>query len=87
MKIGRILHYATDAVLISAILAGIKRSAGLTFPTERIRNQPIRNIVESFLGIGEWVMDRCILYMDSSPYFEKKLYDHNRQTQSLHLFY
>ncbi|PGH13889.1 hypothetical protein AJ80_06158 [Polytolypa hystricis UAMH7299] len=30
MVLGRITHYAFDAVLISAFLAGIKRSTGLT---------------------------------------------------------
>ncbi|KAI4738196.1 hypothetical protein E4T44_15223, partial [Aureobasidium sp. EXF-8845] len=30
MVLGRLTHYAFDAVLISAFLAGVKRSTGLT---------------------------------------------------------
>jgi hypothetical protein len=30
-KLGRLTHYAFDAVLISAFLAGVKRSTGLTY--------------------------------------------------------
>jgi hypothetical protein len=29
-QLGRLTHYAFDAVLISAFLAGVKRSTGLT---------------------------------------------------------
>ncbi|CAG8453797.1 197_t:CDS:2 [Dentiscutata erythropus] len=86
MQIGRLFHYATDAILISALLAGIKRSTGLTFATERIKNRNIRNIVNTFLGVGEWVMDKCIMYMSSSPYFVKKLIDYNPESRSLHFF-
>ncbi|KAI1078983.1 hypothetical protein F5B20DRAFT_188133 [Whalleya microplaca] len=35
-KLGRLTHYAVDAVLISTILAGMRRSTGLSFKTERI---------------------------------------------------
>ncbi|KAI9706506.1 MAG: hypothetical protein M1836_003512 [Candelina mexicana] len=31
MVLGRLTHYAFDAVLISAFLAGVKRSTGLTY--------------------------------------------------------
>lgn len=30
-QLGRLTHYAFDAILISAFLAGIKRSTGLTY--------------------------------------------------------
>ncbi|KAF0453069.1 DUF1748-domain-containing protein [Gigaspora margarita] len=70
--IGRLVHYAADAVLVSAVLAGIKRSTGLTIATHRIENEDVRNVVNKFLGVGEWVVDQSILYMSSSPYFERK---------------
>ncbi|PSK50320.1 hypothetical protein B9Z65_264 [Elsinoe australis] len=31
MVLGRLTHYAFDAVLLSAFLAGVKRSTGLTY--------------------------------------------------------
>lgn len=30
LQLGRLAHYAFDAVLLSAFLAGVKRSTGLT---------------------------------------------------------
>ncbi|CAG8626684.1 7008_t:CDS:2 [Cetraspora pellucida] len=71
-SIGRLVHYAADAVLVSAVLAGIKRSTGLTLATHRIENEEVRNAVNKFLGVGEWVVDQGISYMSSSPYFERK---------------
>ncbi|CAG8682547.1 3807_t:CDS:2 [Dentiscutata erythropus] len=70
--VGKLVHYAADAVLVSAVLAGIKRSTGLTLATHRIENDEVRNAVNKFLGVGEWVVDQSISYMSTSSYFERK---------------
>ncbi|CAI2171881.1 16086_t:CDS:2 [Funneliformis geosporum] len=68
----KIVHFAADAVLVSAVLAGIKRSTGLSVATNNIENQELRKAVNKFLNVGEWVVDQSILIMSSSAYFERK---------------
>ncbi|ORY80993.1 hypothetical protein BCR37DRAFT_348560, partial [Protomyces lactucae-debilis] len=70
--IGKLVHYSFDAVVVSAMLAGIKRSTGLSPKTSSIENKDIRGAVDRYLGVGEWVMDVSIGYMSSSAYFERK---------------
>ncbi|KAF9975560.1 hypothetical protein BGZ73_000772 [Actinomortierella ambigua] len=70
--IGKVVHYAADAILVSAVLAGIKRSTGLTVNSNKIENSDVRDAVDKFLGVGEWVVDQSILVMSASQYFERK---------------
>ncbi|RMZ79120.1 hypothetical protein DV738_g3546, partial [Chaetothyriales sp. CBS 135597] len=80
MVLGRVAHYAFDAVLISAVLAGIKRSTGLTLKTSSFggassgkdNSADIQTWVDRYLGVGEWVMDQSIAIMGSSQYFERR---------------
>ncbi|KAF9314946.1 hypothetical protein BG003_003676 [Podila horticola] len=69
--IGKLVHYAADAILVSAVLAGIKRSTGLTVATNKLDGD-LRSYVIKYLSIGEWVVDQGISYMSSSKYFERK---------------
>ena len=66
------VHYSFDAILISAVLAGIKRSTGLTPKTSAIESKDVRSAVDKYLGLGEWVMDMSIGYVGSSSYFERR---------------
>ncbi|KAG0234046.1 hypothetical protein BGW42_006912 [Actinomortierella wolfii] len=70
--LGKVVHYAADAILVSAVLAGIKRSTGLTVASNKIENNDVRNAVDKFLNVGEWVVDQSILIMSASQYFERK---------------
>jgi len=75
MVLGRITHFAFDAILISAFLAGIKRSTGLTpsFRSDKLaESKELKSWVESYLGVGEWVMDQSVAVMGSSSWFERK---------------
>jgi len=75
MVLGRLTHYAFDAILISAFLAGVKRSTGLTpsFKSEKIADsKELKNWVDKYLGVGEWVMDQSVAVMGSSSWFERK---------------
>ncbi|KAL3446527.1 hypothetical protein BJX65DRAFT_115455 [Aspergillus insuetus] len=113
MVFGRITHIAFDAVLISAFLAGVKRSTGLTRRTIRLTPFPlaarlpftpsltggvgelsgvrrgehfspslsadkitdskdIKNWINKYLGVGEWVMDQSVAVLSSTSYFERK---------------
>ncbi|KAL2163357.1 hypothetical protein VTH06DRAFT_5414 [Thermothelomyces fergusii] len=74
-KLGRLTHYAFDAVLLSAFLAGMKRSTGLTssFKTEKVAgdNKEMSKWVDKYLGVGEWVMDQSVAIASSSGWFER----------------
>ncbi|KAJ6137929.1 hypothetical protein N7471_004415 [Penicillium samsonianum] len=72
---GRLTHYAFDAVLFSAFLAGVKRSTGLTpsLNSDKIsENKDIKKWVDSYLGVGEWMMDQSVAVMGSSSWFERR---------------
>ncbi|KEF51421.1 uncharacterized protein A1O9_12570, partial [Exophiala aquamarina CBS 119918] len=71
--LGRLTHYAFDAVLISAFLAGVKRSTGLTIKSSSIgESKEIQTWVDRYLGVGEWVMDQSVAVMGSSGFFERR---------------
>lgn len=74
-KLGRLTHYAFDAVLFSAFLAGMKRSTGLTpsFKTDKVAgdNKEVTKWVDKYLGMGEWVMDQSVAIASSSGWFER----------------
>lgn len=73
MVLGRLTHYAFDAVLISTILAGMKRSTGLTpsFTSERItENKDLKKWIDTYLDVGEWVMDKSVGLAATSGYFK-----------------
>jgi hypothetical protein len=75
MVLGRLTHYAFDAVLISAFLAGIKRSTGLTpsLNSQKISdNKEVKRWVENYLSVGEWVMDQSVAVLGSSTWFERR---------------
>ncbi|KAI8139460.1 DUF1748-domain-containing protein [Fennellomyces sp. T-0311] len=69
---GRIFHFTADAVLISAVLAGIKRNTGLQPAMSQIENEDIRKYAQKYLNVGEWLLDNSILFMNNSSYFERK---------------
>ncbi|KAI9796746.1 MAG: hypothetical protein M1833_005986 [Piccolia ochrophora] len=74
MVLGRLTHYAFDAVLISAFLAGVKRSTGLTpsLQTEKVaESKELKKWVENYLGVGEWVMDQSVAILGSSGWFKR----------------
>ncbi|KAI8338633.1 hypothetical protein BC941DRAFT_423437 [Chlamydoabsidia padenii] len=69
---GKLVHLTADAVLVSTVLAGVKRNTGLQPKTTMIENEDIRGYVQKYLNVGEWVLDNSIVYMNNSSYFERK---------------
>ncbi|KAG2207622.1 hypothetical protein INT46_003508 [Mucor plumbeus] len=67
----KLLHYTFDAILISTVLAGIKRSTGLQPATSKIESSTIRGYVDKYLGFGEWVFDMSVAYLNHTSYFTK----------------
>ncbi|KAK4464352.1 hypothetical protein QBC42DRAFT_295164 [Cladorrhinum samala] len=72
-KLGRLTHYAFDAVLISAVLAGMKRSTGLTVKAEKFGDDKdgYAAYVRKYLSIGEWVLDQSTAIASSTGWFER----------------
>ncbi|KAI5481881.1 hypothetical protein MNV49_000158 [Pseudohyphozyma bogoriensis] len=54
---GRLFHYTVDAFLISVVLAGIKRSTGLSPRVSNVGNKDLRQLANTYLELGEWGMD------------------------------
>ncbi|TKA62721.1 hypothetical protein B0A55_08004 [Friedmanniomyces simplex] len=75
MVLGRLAHYTFDAVLLSAFLAGVRRSTGLTpsIKSESLTESPnLKSWIEKYLWVGETLMDQSVAIMGSSGYFERK---------------
>jgi len=70
--LGRIIHLGIDALLISAFLAGIKRSTGLTPTLSQVPNKDIRQLVRSYLELGEYTFDFAVVVFGRSSSFERK---------------
>ncbi|KAH9460956.1 hypothetical protein MJO28_009902 [Puccinia striiformis f. sp. tritici] len=66
------VHYAVDAVLVSVCFSGIKRSTGLSPAVSKIQNKEIRQVLVSYLEVGEWIMDFVIVFMGRSTNFERR---------------
>jgi len=87
MVLGRITHYVVDAVLLSTVIAGVKRSSGFTSvgrtrtenPTltlfrpdaSKITDPTARSIAEKFLAVGETVFDMVQGTVVNSSYFKR----------------
>ncbi|KAJ5131081.1 uncharacterized protein N7515_007120 [Penicillium bovifimosum] len=72
-RIASSLVFVPQASYFSAFLAGVKRSTGLTVNSDKItENKDIKKWVDSYLGVGEWVMDQSVAVMGSSAWFERR---------------
>ncbi|KAH9989467.1 hypothetical protein BJV77DRAFT_1185771 [Russula vinacea] len=72
MVLGRLAHYAIDALLLSTVVAGVKRSTGFTLDTESfISNPTVRSLTEQYLGFGETVFNTLQGAVVTSPYFKR----------------
>jgi len=70
--LGRLVHYGFDAFLISAFLAGVKRSTGITPALSQIPDKDVRHILESYLEIGEYAFDFAVVFFGRSRFFVRK---------------
>ncbi|ORY56547.1 hypothetical protein BCR35DRAFT_309794 [Leucosporidium creatinivorum] len=69
---GRLFHLTFDALLISAVLAGIKRSTGLSPAVGKLKNKDLKQLAVTYLELGEWVCDLSIVVMGRSSAFERR---------------
>lgn len=73
MVLGRLVHYAVDAVLLSTVLAGMKRSSGFAPDTLFISDPTARGAVESYLKIGDTVFDVLQATAINSTYWKREV--------------
>ncbi|KAJ3179667.1 hypothetical protein HDU87_002873 [Geranomyces variabilis] len=52
-----IFQLAFSAVLASTAISGAKRAANLDFDGRKIENECLRNVVNSYMRVGDWVLD------------------------------
>ncbi|KAJ7158923.1 hypothetical protein C8R46DRAFT_907020 [Mycena filopes] len=71
MAIARLFHYAFDAVLLSTVAAGVRRSSGFTPDSASISDPTIRSIADRYLGIGESIFDMIQATAVNSTYFKR----------------
>ncbi|KIM39699.1 hypothetical protein M413DRAFT_74324 [Hebeloma cylindrosporum] len=71
MVLGRLVHYTADAVLLSTVLAGVRRSSGFSPDASAISDPTIRSVAEKFLGVGETIFDMVQATAVNSSYFKR----------------
>ncbi|KAI4522133.1 hypothetical protein GGG16DRAFT_129093 [Schizophyllum commune] len=69
--LGKLVHYGVDAVLLSTVLAGIRRSSGFTVNPTTVPEGTPRSIFEKYLSVGESVFDMAQATVVNSPYFKR----------------
>ncbi|KAF8754384.1 (ABC) transporter [Rhizoctonia solani] len=72
MVLGRLVHYGVDVVLVSAVLAGVKKSTGYTPQTNLITEPTLKSVADSVLGIGETVFGVIQGNAVTSSYFKRE---------------
>ncbi|KIY72878.1 DUF1748-domain-containing protein [Cylindrobasidium torrendii FP15055 ss-10] len=66
-----LLHLAIDAILVTAFLAGMKRTTGLTPALRLIPNKDVRQLFRSYLEFGEYIFDFAVVIAGRSSSFER----------------
>ncbi|CAG8535099.1 10143_t:CDS:2 [Ambispora leptoticha] len=70
--LSKLVHFAVDAALVSTVLAGIRRTSGYTLNTSMINNGDIKKAVDSWLSLGEIIMDHSSEFVRGSSLFDDK---------------
>lgn len=66
---GRLVHYAADALMVSTILAGVKHSSGVTIDVTKVTEPNVRSALQHYLSAGEFIFDKTLSLAQSSQYF------------------
>ncbi|KAH8089619.1 hypothetical protein HD553DRAFT_304395 [Filobasidium floriforme] len=68
---GKLFHVGFDAILITALLAGIKRNTGLTVALEQVPNKEFRKLIQNYLEVGEYTFDFVVVFLGRSSSFKR----------------
>ncbi|KAG6873229.1 hypothetical protein C0995_001247 [Termitomyces sp. Mi166 len=71
MVLGRVVHYAFDAALLSTVVAGVRRTSGFSPDASAISDPTLRTVAEKFLGVGETIFDVVQASAVNSSYFKR----------------
>jgi len=71
MVLAKLLHYTLDAVMLSTVLAGVRRSSGFSPETTLISDPTARSVADRFLGVGETIFDLVQASAVNSSYFKR----------------
>ncbi|EIN09825.1 DUF1748-domain-containing protein [Punctularia strigosozonata HHB-11173 SS5] len=69
--IGRLVHYGVDAVLLSTVLAGVRRSSGFSPSTDALSDPTFKSLADKYLGVGETIFDVIQATAVNSTFFKK----------------
>ncbi|CAO1626194.1 unnamed protein product [Parajaminaea phylloscopi] len=77
--LGRLAHYTFDAVLVSTLLAGVKRHTGYTPNTDPNAPDPIPFVsgpnahayFQQYLSVGEFIFDSTASFAKRSSHFRQ----------------
>ncbi|GAA5838761.1 hypothetical protein JCM3775_002809 [Rhodotorula graminis] len=72
MVLGRLFHYTFDIVLLSTVLAGVKRHTGFQFSTSSLPEGPAQQTANTLLGAGERVFELAAATSYTSSLFERE---------------
>ncbi|GAA6048356.1 hypothetical protein JCM3770_000965 [Rhodotorula araucariae] len=72
MVLGRLVHYTFDIVLVSTVLAGVKRHTGFQVSTTQVPEGPARQAADTLLYAGERVFDIASATSYTSSIFERE---------------
>ncbi|WVQ74821.1 hypothetical protein IAR50_004428 [Cryptococcus sp. DSM 104548] len=72
MALGRLVHYAFDALAVSTILAGVKKTTGFSPATDLIPDSSLKSVTDSYLGVGHTIFDIVAGQSVTSQYFKKQ---------------
>ncbi|KAJ8086158.1 hypothetical protein PQX77_009038 [Marasmius sp. AFHP31] len=70
--LGKLVHLGFDALLISAFLAGVKRTTGLTPALSQVPNKDVRQLLRTYLEFGEYAFDLAVVFFGRSSSFERR---------------
>ncbi|EPQ52792.1 DUF1748-domain-containing protein [Gloeophyllum trabeum ATCC 11539] len=71
MALGKLFHYALDAVFVSTVLAGVRRSSGFRPDTTQVPEGTVRTVADTYLGVGETIFDMIQGTAVNSEYFKR----------------
>ncbi|AAW43761.1 hypothetical protein CNBE4100 [Cryptococcus deneoformans B-3501A] len=71
MVFGRLVHFTFDALAVSTILAGVKKTTGFAPATDLIPDSSIKSITDSYLGVGTTIFDIVAGQAVTSQYFKR----------------
>ncbi|CDR40170.1 CYFA0S04e05094g1_1 [Cyberlindnera fabianii] len=78
MSLGKLIHYSVDLVLISMLLASVRRTTGLHLIYQQ---SDLRKYISKYLAFGEQMYDRFVSLCRMSGYFAtRRLFDRDLPT-------